>query len=143
MRLNFLAPLILAPALLHAQTPAQNANTLQARLEPTNALDAAAPINTPATLRISTGVVAPKVIQSVPVVFDAKELSPISNKVVLDIALDAQGTPQQVRVIQSLNNDLDARVVEAIRQYRFQPATLDAQPIPVQMHLSVVLQPTR
>jgi hypothetical protein len=47
---------------------------------------------------------------------------------------------QDTQVTKSVNSLLDARVVDAILQSRFRPATLDNQPIPISMSLTVGVQ---
>ena len=47
---------------------------------------------------------------------------------------------QNVRVVQSANPVLDYRVVEAVKQSHFQPATLNKHAIPVDMALTVNVQ---
>jgi TonB family protein len=150
MRLNFLATLVLAPALLHAQAyQQQNAGTLEARAVAPAALSSAsspaaasaAPTNK--TYQVSTGVVEPQIVKQAPVVLDGLKLDwehPQDNKVVLALAIDEKGTVQNLTVLKSYNKALDERVVEAVRKYEFKPATLDKQPIPVSLELSVVVQ---
>ena len=145
MRLNLLATLVLAPALLHAQAPSQqNAGSLEARAVAPAALPAAAPA-APTTkhIQVSTGVVEPVIVKQAPVVLEGVKLDwehPQDNKVVLALSLDDKGTLKDLTVVKSYNKALDARVIEAVRQYRFKPATLDKQPIPVSLELSVVVQ---
>jgi len=145
MRLNFLATLVLAPALLHAQaSPQQNAGTLEARAVTPAALPAAAPAPTTSkTLRVSTGVQQPVIVHNAPVVLEGVKLDwehPQDNKVVLALSIDDKGTVQDLTVLKSYNKSLDERVLTAVRQYRFKPATLDNQPIPVRLELAVVVQ---
>ena len=148
MRLKFLATLALAPALLHAQAPTQqNAGVLQARVESPAVLSSstdALPNNTAAkAVRVSTGVQEPVIVKTVPVNLSGLNLDfshPADNKVVLSIALDEKGTVQSLTVAKSANKALDARVVEAVRQYHFRPATLDSDAIAVQLELAVLVQ---
>jgi hypothetical protein len=41
-----------------------------------------------------------------------------------------------VRAVGSVNSRVDAQVLAAAREFRFHPATLDQQPVPVDLHLS-------
>ncbi|MGD0736554.1 MAG: TonB family protein [Terracidiphilus sp.] len=45
------------------------------------------------------------------------------------IIVDAQGFPQNPRVIQSLGMGLDEKALEAVRKYRFKPAMKDGKPV--------------
>jgi hypothetical protein len=123
MRKALLATLALSPVLLHAQanSPAQPKNTLESRLSAPKELEAAgdraAAIK---PLRVSTGVVAPKLIQS------------------FDIPLDSSATgytgPRTVVI--------DKSVLAAVSQYRFKPGTVSNQPIAIPLNLEVNLVST-
>jgi TonB family protein len=91
---------------------------------------------------ISTGVTAPKIVHSTDIQITpetARSIMP-NAEVVLKVNLDEQGKAQDVQVIKSANPILDAPVISAVRQFRWSPATLDKQAIPVDLTLSVVVQ---
>jgi len=93
--------------------------------------------------RVSTGVIGPKIIQSsnVQIPADAIEsLVPRQAEVGLKLNVDENGKAQDIQVVKSVNADLDARVVAAVRQFRFRPATLDNQVIPCALDLNVEVQ---
>src|SRR5580658_7926094 len=104
-------------------------------LLPALLLSAAALAALPATdasaqqnLRVSTGVVAPLVLNSVAVVPPASTLSqavPMPAEVGLLVHVSATGQAQTIQVVKSLTPDWDARVIAAVRQFQFRPATLD------------------
>lgn len=52
----------------------------------------------------------------------------IEGFVVLEVAIDERGTPTSVRVQQPLDPELDQAAVEAVRKWRFRPATLGGRP---------------
>jgi periplasmic protein TonB len=54
------------------------------------------------------------------------------------LVLTAEGTPRDVTVTKKLDPDLDNKAVEAVRSWRFEPATKDGEPVPV--HLQVEVQ---
>ncbi len=56
---------------------------------------------------------------------------------VLSLIVDAQGLPQNIRVVRHLGMGLDRKAVEAIQQYRYKPATLHKEPVAVQVHIEV------
>lgn len=45
------------------------------------------------------------------------------------VIVDAHGLPQNVHVVQRLGMGLDEKAMEAIRRYRFKPATKDGKPV--------------
>jgi TonB family protein len=99
--------------------------------------DAAA---TTSNLRVSTGVIAP-VLDSVinlPLP-DGMPQSLISadTRVALTLTVDADGTPENVKVTKSSNPYWDARVVDAIQKSHFRPGTMDDAAIPVDMNMTV------
>lgn len=49
-----------------------------------------------------------------------------------------QGLADQITVVQSLDDGLDAQAVEALREWRFKPGQKDGTPVPVEVHVTVV-----
>jgi len=148
MRRIIVASLFLSSVLLTAQTT-QNGQgvTLESRNETPNALAATTaaqpatdPSGTPNSVRVSTGVVSPKLISKPDItVYTSEFPSPdlAIQSVVLRFLLDESGTPQDVQIVKPVNKDVDERVLTAVRQYKFTPATLDDQPVPINMDLVV------
>jgi TonB family protein len=125
MRLNLAASLLLSPMLVTASAVASQPKT-----------DAPAPTE---YHRISTGVAVPAIIDSTfRLPADALGLTSTGNaKVVLSLNVDEKGNAQHVHVVKSANPELDARVVTAVLQSHFRPATLNHQPIAVDLDLTV------
>lgn len=53
----------------------------------------------------------------------------LQGTVALTIEIDARGVPQNIRVQQGLGLGLDERAVEAVRGWRFRPATRNGKPV--------------
>ncbi len=152
MRTIFVASCFLSTVLLNAQTatPGQSA-TLEARNGSPNALSAlaAAPPATDVSAsthshQVTTGVIAPKLIKESKITvattdFYTQDLA--SQFVLLHLLVDENGKPQNVQVIKSANPQVDSRVLAAVRDYRFSPATLDHQTIPLQLDLRINFEP--
>ena len=140
MRKVILATLALSPMLLHAQanSPAQpQASTLQSKLVQSD--DFAA---TPTSRRISTGVVAPKLIYSTTIASTdewSARRSAFDKNVVVDMLVDEKGVPSDLKVVNSIGSDMDKNILEAVSQYRFKPGTLDNKPVAVPVKLGIVL----
>ena len=49
--------------------------------------------------------------------------------VVLLVVIGEDGIPRNARVVQGPGTDLDARAIEAVRQWHFQPALLNGTPV--------------
>lgn len=56
---------------------------------------------------------------------------------VLSMIVDEQGHPRGLRVIRGLGFGLDAKALDAVRQWRFQPALKDGKPVNVQISVEV------
>ena len=56
----------------------------------------------------------------------------------ISLIVDAQGRPQNIRVVRALGMGLDEKAAEAVRQYKFKPAMMDGTtPVPVQITIKV------
>ena len=129
MRRILVASLLLSPMLFTAPVVASQPKA-----------DAAASTQ---SLRVSTGVTPPEVIYSTSVELPTGPLSvaiPSDAKVVHSMTVDEQGKPNDIQVVKSVNPELDANVVKAVRQFRFRPAKLDDQIIPIQVDLEVEVE---
>jgi periplasmic protein TonB len=51
--------------------------------------------------------------------------------------IDAQGNPQNPRIVQRLGMGLDEKALEAVLKYRFKPARKDGKPVPVRISVMV------
>jgi TonB family protein len=92
---------------------------------------------------VSTGVTAPQLVYSTKISIAPSELpEAFSNpaRVVLRFSLDKTGSPQDIQVKQPLTQPIDARVVEAVRHFRWSPAVLNNQTVPIEMNLIVQVQ---
>ena len=133
MRKLIVAILSLSSFMLHAQasTPAQT--------------QLASNGSAPQVKRISTGVIAPKLIYKVDVVADSNGTARLLNndtKVVVGMIVDKTGKPYDLKILQSAGAGVDASVLAAVSQYRFTPGTVSNQPIATPLNLEVVISNT-
>jgi len=56
---------------------------------------------------------------------------------VLWLIVDAAGRPRDIKVVRGLGLGLDTKALEAVRQWRFQPALKDGKPVDVQISVEV------
>ena len=98
------------------------------------------PASTTAHL-ISTGVKPARILSApdVDLTPAAQGTLPYNAEVVLSLKVDEKGNAQDVQVIKSPTHYLDGPVADAVRQYRFSPATLDNQPVSEPITLTVVV----
>ena len=143
MRTAILAALALTPVVLHAQanSPAQAKPTLESRLSPPAITAAGDRTATPKTLRVSTGVIAPKLIHTVDVPIDSSSSTFYGGprKVVVGMIVGTDGVPSDLKVVQSAGPVVDKSVLEAVSQYRFAPGTVSSQPVAFPLNLEVNL----
>ena len=88
--------------------------------------------------RVGPGVIPPQVVHRVEpqYSFDRNSAKP-GAAVILDAVILEDGTPKIVRVIQSLDWELDEIAINAVRQWRFSPAMKDGRPVKVRMNVAV------
>lgn len=143
MRKALLATLLLSPVLLHAQanSPAQPQIALASR--PAE-VGAAGDRGTAAVkpLRISTGVIVPKLIYSVSV--DSENTQPWTNvtanrTITVGMIVDQTGKPTNLKIVKSAGPAVDHNVLAAVSQYRFQPGTVSNQPVAFPLNLEINL----
>ena len=60
--------------------------------------------------------------------------------VVLWLIVAADGTPRNIKVARTLGLGLDEKAIEAVRKWRFKPATKDGNPVPVQINVEVAFR---
>jgi TonB family protein len=129
---RFFSALAFAPTLLHA-APATSA--------------AAAPTATTGSpLRVSTGVVPPRLVYKVGVTSDMdwqwSAAGPMRTAEV-SLTVDAAGHPTNLKIVKSAGSDLDTNILATVSQYRFQPATVDNQAEPMDVDLTLdIVRPT-
>ena len=92
--------------------------------------------------RISTGVIAPRLIYKVDVVADSTTTTCLLNndcKVVVSMIVDKTGKPSDLKIVQSADAGVDASVLTAVSQYRFTPGMVSNQPVATPLNLQVLI----
>jgi TonB family protein len=126
------ATLALSPALLHAQplTAAADSNAT----------------GTDHTVRVSTGVVPPRLVHSIAIPSDMDwqwKVAGPERTTEVSMTVDASGKPTNLKIVKSAGVDLDRHVLEAVGQYRFTPATVSNQAAPMDVDLTLnIVKPT-
>ena len=91
-----------------------------------------------APVKLGPGITPPVVLTSVEAKYTPQALKDkISGKVLVRLVVDTSGNPTNVRVVRSLNAGLDEKAVEAIKQYKFNPAVRDGQPVATELSIEV------
>jgi periplasmic protein TonB len=88
--------------------------------------------------KVGGGVTAPELIYDPdPEFSDEARRAKYQGVCVVSLIVDAQGNPQRVQVIRHLGMGLDEKAMEAVRRYKFKPATLQGRPVPVEVNIEV------
>jgi TonB family protein len=141
MKRTMLAILALSPIMMHGQVKSQAQPGSTPTLESSNVQPAAfAGIKTsdhsavPTTVRISSGITAPVLVYSADVDREHILLNASADRVVrAGMTIDASGKPTDLKVLQSTDKFTDQAILEAASKYRYKPATLDGNAVPMEM----------
>jgi TonB family protein len=118
---------ILASTVMWAQQPALTGNT-----------QANTSTATGEVFQVGGEVSPPSVIHAVDREYsDGARRARYSGVSVVGLIVDAQGNPQQVRVIHAVGMGLDEKAVEAVQQYKFKPAMYQGRAVPVEVKIGV------
>jgi TonB family protein len=127
---SFLLAVLVANALFaapaDARPQASGASTAQSTTD--------APWPPVGVLRIGPGITAPRLIKSAAPVYPAEAVrAKIGGRVLLEMAVQADGTVGEVRVQRSLDRKfgLDDAAVKAVKEMRFTPAMKEGMAVPV------------
>lgn len=103
-----------------------------------NWLDPGAP-PTDSAYRISDQMGMPELVSIVPPTpkFPAAVLPP-NSAVVLAVEVNPNGMVQNIKVNYSLGKDIDNNAIEAVKKWRFEPATQDGKPITVVTAIAIL-----
>ena len=88
--------------------------------------------------RPGTGITPPQLLREVRANYtDEARRQAIEGDVVLEIVITRLGGVGQVRVLRSLAGGLEQKAIEAVRQWKFSPATRSGAPVDVSVEVSV------
>jgi periplasmic protein TonB len=91
--------------------------------------------------RIGGATSAPILIHSVePEFSEEARKAKVSGNVLVNLIVDIDGVPQDVRALRGLGMGLDEKAIEAVQQYRFTPSMESGKPVPVECNVQVTFQ---
>jgi|SRR5215469_2107832 len=146
MRKVLVAALALSPVMLHAQatSPAQSRAVLESKLSTPALSSSSSADHTAAPVRISTGVIAPKLIKAVDIPASNQDwawrLTGVHRTAVVSMLVDEHGVPSNLKIVRSAGSETDENVLAAVKQYRFQPGLLNHEPVAVPVNLELTIQ---
>ncbi|MEP0775354.1 MAG: M56 family metallopeptidase [Acidobacteriota bacterium] len=110
----------------------------EAAAEPPLPPSAPSPRVPPYRLGPHLGITEPRKINSVPPVYPLEaRRERVVGVVILDVIIDEQGRPADIKVLRGLPFGLTEAAVEAVRQWRWEPATMEGQPVPVILTVTI------
>jgi TonB family protein len=96
------------------------------------------PVNSDEPLLFAASMTRPEVIHCVqPCYTEVARRARLEGSVITEAIIDRKDRVDGVRVLLGLPFGLDRAAVEAIRQWRFKPATLDKKPVKVYFRLTI------
>jgi len=88
--------------------------------------------------KVGGGISAPQAVSTPdPEYTEEARLAKTQGKCILWLIVDENGKPRNIRVVRGLGFGLDAKAIEAVQQWRFQPAMKDGKPVNVQISVEV------
>jgi periplasmic protein TonB len=91
--------------------------------------------------QVGGGVSAPVLLYSPePEFSEEARKAKVAGNVLVNLIVDAQGRPQNVRVVRGVGMGLDEQAVKAVQQYKFKPAMEAGKPVAVQLNVEVNFQ---
>jgi TonB family protein len=92
----------------------------------------------PGLYKVGNGVSPPVALNHVEAKFSEEaRYKHIEGVCLISMIVDAQGKPQNARVIRSLGYGLDEKAIEAVNKYKFKPAMKEGVPVPVRIAIEV------
>jgi TonB family protein len=88
--------------------------------------------------RPGSGIEPPRIVREVKADYtEEARRRGLSGEVVLEIVVTRDGTVGDVKLLQGLGSGLDDRAIQAVRQWRFAPATKQGTPVDVLVEVAV------
>ena len=89
-------------------------------------------------LKVGGGISAPQAISTPdPKYTEEARSAKTQGTCILWMIVDDQGRPRDIRVVRGLGMGLDSKAIEAVKQWKFQPALKDGRPVNVQISVEV------
>jgi TonB family protein len=88
--------------------------------------------------KVGGGISAPQPVSTPdPEYTEQARVAKTQGTCILWLIVDDQGRPRDIRVVRGLGMGLDAKAIEAVKQWKFQPALKDGRPVNVQISVEV------
>lgn len=95
----------------------------------------------PEPIHFRAGITRPEILERVePRYTELDRRARSQGTVVVEAVIDEQGRVRDVKVLRGVSRGLDQATVDAVRRWRFRPATLDGRPVKIYYSLTVNFQ---
>jgi TonB family protein len=88
----------------------------------------------------SADTTSPKLVHVVNRQLPTDALSDKTREVAVRMVVNPQGVPESLSIVHSAGAVIDEKTLEAVRQYRFQPATMNSLPVVADVTVNIALQ---
>lgn len=123
--------LLLAAVIVCAQESSPPAGQPSTSAKDSETSDAGVPI-----FKAGPGMTSPRAVYAPnPQYTDKARKAKINGTVLLQLTVTSEGEARDVKVTKSLTPDLDQKAVEAVRSWKFKPATKNGKPITVAINV--------
>jgi TonB family protein len=85
---------------------------------------------------LGPGITAPKIVHQVSPEHPAEGFR-IAGTVLIGLVVSSRGEPRDVRILKSLDKGVDQNAVDAVRQWRFEPAKKAGEPVAVRLSIEI------
>jgi protein TonB len=100
-----------------------------------------APATTPTPMKVGGDVLPPKLISTVELKYPRPLFhKPKASLVLVGVTVPVDGIPTDLHIVKSGGAAFDKSALNAVKRYRFQPATLHDKPVPVTLNIEVNFQ---
>ena len=86
---------------------------------------------------LGEGITPPRLIRQVNPEYSVKKGVGVKGSVTIEVVINSKGIPENPKVVQGLDPDVDKSAIEAIKQWRFSPAQKDKKPVAVRVTVEV------
>jgi TonB family protein len=116
-------------------------NPTPAPPSPTGAADTSTKTATEGAYRVGGVVKPPRVTYAPDPTYPKKARKPRHQDiVVLWLVVGRDGLPRDVRVARSLSPEFDEAAMDAVKKWKFDPATKDGKPVPVMINVEITFR---
>lgn len=121
----FSLPLLAAPAM-------QSASQAEPKETKAAASDADEPV-----YELGPEITPPRIVKQVPPRYSSSKGVRIVGSVTIEVIVTSQGLSKDPRILQGLDKDIDQSALDAVKQWKFDPAKKDGKPVAVKVSLEI------